>query len=1518
MQIGPFRLLQSLPNGIYGSVFQAEHITTGVRAAVQIFNGPGRADERAVQALQEHLQTLHKLDLPGTPRPLDCGRTEAGHLYLITSWLQGQCLQIGQPAVAHALRLAQQVAASLEEAHQHGIYHLMLRPSQILVSMPRRQGPRCAVLGLGLAGLLGPPGATLSATQLSFLAPERRGGGVAASSPGAADVYSLGMLVRVLLGLSIKGNLTELASAADLLGSAALSTALGQLLQQVLARDPEQRPSMAAVNSHLYEMIQSRRRRLVARSDGSAAQPGEPAPGADAVALLTQTHRTLPLRAAAPLAVPAEQGDPLIGQVFGKFILVRQLGSGAMGTVYEARHQLIEHRAAVKVLRPQLAADHEYARRFMDEARAVNIVAHPSLVSIFDFGQREDGLLYIVMEFLRGETLDAALARGPLSQSTALPLGLQCARALAAAHERAVVHRDFKPGNVMLVPDPLLPATSRIKLLDFGIAKVAPHRPDGADQTQADLVMGTPRYMAPEQYRNAAGVNGKADVFALGVVLFEMLTGRSPFGDAASFAVLLAAPSAEPLWRAGVPRAIGRAIIQMMAKDAHLRPSMTEVVTWMEGALDRRRALHWRLPLLGALLGVAAAVLILIRPPSVLSLQRQQAAVRARALAVLQSAVRASEEPVRVAAIQSLGSLRDAAPVEQLVALTRDPSAAVAAAAIAALAELPGARAGEQLASLLSDRDRQRQLWAALALAQAGSQPRRLREQARRHLRQFLQALPERDERASLSRLEIAAALYTSAEALPGDTAAQAGELARSRELAWEALAASGLAESARLSFLESWAQLGDAGAQSQLARLAAQRQDQAVRLRAIAGQLTQHGSTAAQRAELVAVARTTGPLQLLAARLLAPVEGEAGCKILARLARQQVAAKQEQQAAAQLRLAADGLAFCELEQAQELLPLLDGARGPATLQVLAARSLLRVVGLDPERSAQLQLDAIAPYLNSSTRSDRLTAIALLAILPGEQGVAELGAALHDPDELVRSASATALGQRRLLSSLNTLTSSLADANTSVRQSGLRAIAQLLDALKPASGSGLSHATVTELRRRLSQPLDAAERIIVQMVLVRCGEPVSRKELEAVLELGSEQHRLLLVELLPGDSPLLKRALKDASAKVRFFAARRRVAQRSRDAVPVLTEMLERPGEEAILSYWMLRQLGMSPQAPAQLAEFLQGSSLATRRDAVLLLGELSVREALPYLLKACADPAEVVRGAVAESAWRLYEKTPDPRLFELLSRLSTDPELPVRMKALAFFGRLASSPAATRAVSADPPREPAREPPRERDLRDLARERDLARDTGDSDAAARDVAAPPAPAPPAPPSQERADGGAAPVDKAAHTVLRPASGTGRLESQRADLRPLLQEARQARRRGDFSVAQNSVERALKSLDRTHSPELYDLLRFESGEIKAASGRLREALGDWSAVWERYRGSPPREVPSIDGKFGEMRSRVGRLTVYNLEGAKCNKVFDGLLMPGDGQKMTLGKARLVFDIKPGVSTVKNLCGAGLK
>lgn len=276
-------------------------------------------------------------------------------------------------------------------------------------------------------------------------------------------------------------------------------------------------------------------------------------------------------------------------QRIGVYQIVRPIGSGGMGIVYEARHQQLGRRVALKILHPRFASDPAIVARFLNEARAVNIVEHPSLVQISDLGQLQDGTVFLVMEFLHGEPLRARLQRsGTLPVRSAVLLCAQLASALAATHKKGIVHRDLKPDNVMLVPDPVAPGGERAKLLDFGIAKMGYSLPDSL-QTNPDAVLGTPHYMAPEQCRGAGGVTDRADVYALGVLLFQTLAGTPPFQAAGAGAIMAMhiyqpvppLPSEEPL-----PQPLRALVTEMLAKDAEARPSMQAVFTRLQALVS--------------------------------------------------------------------------------------------------------------------------------------------------------------------------------------------------------------------------------------------------------------------------------------------------------------------------------------------------------------------------------------------------------------------------------------------------------------------------------------------------------------------------------------------------------------------------------------------------------------------------------------------------------------------------------------------------------------------------------------------------------------------------------------------------------------------------------------------------------------------------------------------------------------------------------------------------------------------
>ncbi len=215
--------------------------------------------------------------------------------------------------------------------------------------------------------------------------------------------------------------------------------------------------------------------------------------------------------------------DPLIGRtVGGRYRLISRIGAGGMSSVYLARHVLIDRLVAVKSLRRDLAQDPKQRDRFIREARAVNRINHDNIVEITDFGETEDGIVYLVMEYVPGEPLFKAMARGPFPAMRALHIAEQIGSALGRAHQMGVVHRDLKPENLLVVPRKGRP--DFIKILDFGIAKIL----DAPSLTGSQQIFGTPGYIAPE-YIQSTAIDGRADLYSLGVILYELVTGALPF-----------------------------------------------------------------------------------------------------------------------------------------------------------------------------------------------------------------------------------------------------------------------------------------------------------------------------------------------------------------------------------------------------------------------------------------------------------------------------------------------------------------------------------------------------------------------------------------------------------------------------------------------------------------------------------------------------------------------------------------------------------------------------------------------------------------------------------------------------------------------------------------------------------------------------------------------------------------------------------------------------------------------------
>ncbi|MEM9490338.1 MAG: serine/threonine-protein kinase, partial [Myxococcota bacterium] len=262
------------------------------------------------------------------------------------------------------------------------------------------------------------------------------------------------------------------------------------------------------------------------------------------------------------------------GTRIGDYTVVRTLGEGGMGFVYEVRHEVLHRRAAMKFLHPELARNPSTVARFVQEAKAVNLIGHDNIVDIYDYGERDDGVVYLVMEFLDGEPLSARLAReGRLPSPLLVHIFAQVLRALSAAHDRQIVHRDLKPDNIFLIRRH--GDTHFAKLLDFGIARLLDDSPD-TPLTRKGMLIGTPHFMSPEQ---AAGkpADQRSDIFSIGTLMYQAAVGTMPFDGEMLTAILgmillddpppprQAAPDGD------IPAALEQVIVRAMHKEPERR-----------------------------------------------------------------------------------------------------------------------------------------------------------------------------------------------------------------------------------------------------------------------------------------------------------------------------------------------------------------------------------------------------------------------------------------------------------------------------------------------------------------------------------------------------------------------------------------------------------------------------------------------------------------------------------------------------------------------------------------------------------------------------------------------------------------------------------------------------------------------------------------------------------------------------------------------------------------------------------
>ncbi|HUS68438.1 MAG TPA: protein kinase [Kofleriaceae bacterium] len=301
---------------------------------------------------------------------------------------------------------------------------------------------------------------------------------------------------------------------------------------------------------------------------------------------------TAPSRQHAALAPEDAGSSGFIGrEVGGRYRIHTKLGEGGMGAVYRAEQISLKRTVALKVLRPELSADASLVRRFNAEAELAAKLNHPNTVTLYDFGQDADGSLFIAMEFLEGRSLRQVLHKeGAMSPARALAIVDQVCASLSDAHTRGIVHRDLKPDNVMLVQ--VGRQSDAVRVLDFGIAKLRDEQGDMTQMpmTRAGDLLGTPQYMAPEQIRGEA-VDARTDVYALGAMLYEMVTGRLPFEAPSLMGILgkhlteLPVPPHQRRPELGIPLELSTLILDALAKEPSARPATMDAMAERLSAL---------------------------------------------------------------------------------------------------------------------------------------------------------------------------------------------------------------------------------------------------------------------------------------------------------------------------------------------------------------------------------------------------------------------------------------------------------------------------------------------------------------------------------------------------------------------------------------------------------------------------------------------------------------------------------------------------------------------------------------------------------------------------------------------------------------------------------------------------------------------------------------------------------------------------------------------------------------------
>jgi HEAT repeat protein len=999
---------------------------------------------------------------------------------------------------------------------------------------------------------------------------------------------------------------------------------------------------------------------------------------------------------------PRADSDDLVGTIIGeRFDVLERLSAGGMGVVYRARHILLDAEVAIKVLlKPQ---DEEAQYRFLQEAQLACKVKHPNTVIVSDFGVLPDGRSYLVMEFLRGPTLSKVISQGPVPPERMCKIALQIANGLQAVHHQGIIHRDLKPDNIFLVDR--AGGEDVVKIVDFGIAtnrgtsarvnltELAPEqmtdemrRALKERHTLPGMVLGTPQYMSPEQTQGFE-LDHRTDQYALGCIMYEMLTGIVPFDDASFMAVMFAhASKPVPPMRTRLPSlqispGLEEIVMRTLAKAPDARfPSMKELEAALQTELDalspNKKPSQVQIQVvkkgwpLWALIATVWGTLLVVGVGALsgyaIYKRRQQAAhddslaattrlleAREQATEVLKRDLSATTVELRVGALSGLAETHNATLLPALVPLLKDADLRVQVKTAEILGQLGRREATAQLLPLVTAQNIPPVLQeaAAEALDQLGE----LRG------RQLLKSMMsgKGDQQAKLR-----ATLYLGGT---GDVDA--------RKVLTQAVKQGHVSLAGQLEVLPLLARVGDEDALEQL------------RVRLGGG-----GNVEQQRQVAKALARLSEPSGkqflreqskkpgldgLMAQVMLAQLDETVDLEMFRNVMNAPAATT------SMLVLAVTGLGYAgQRADIDLLLPRLTPKE--PQLQQAAATAIIRLTGADPQVLAMQDVGLAERALLGGGGLLPEEALAILGEVGTGKQVGTLHRALQSGgDVATRRGAAKALGKIRDRAALTALVTGLEDKETAVREEVIRALGEAGRRLA-AQGQKDVVAEVRGLLNKVVSGAPSQEQALAAATLLKLGDETQRNAVTQAMRDGKPDTRRQLLSVLEKDTATLVAALSDADEQIRFLSARHLAELRDKRAVPVLEQLLkEKPDTSVgVLAYSLLRKLNVEVEAPKKTAEFLDSDDPAVRAAAVQAAAQEG-SEATLLLERAARDPDKQVRLSAATETGRL----PEPEARALLKTLMRDRDPEVRAKATATYQQLkAAEKEAASKTGADKP----------------------------------------------------------------------------------------------------------------------------------------------------------------------------------------------------------------------------------------